>query len=214
MTGPERFWPALLADRIPMRERLLAAYDDNRGYHDVRHLEEVLEHATTIMDADYPPTPGESEVDRTAVLLAAWFHDAVYEPVSGDGEERSAALAERELATAGAPGRLVDEVARLVRLTAHHRPAADDLAGQVLCDADLAILAAGTERYAEYVAGVRTEYAHVSEADFRTGRAAVLRDLLAKPRLFHTAHARTRWEAAARTNVEAEITRLESTPAG
>ena len=55
-----------------------------------------------------------------------------------------------------------------------------------LCDADLAILAAEPQRYADYSAAVRREYAHVSDADFAVGRALVLRDLLAKPSLFQT----------------------------
>ncbi len=79
----------------------------------------------------------------------------------------------------------------------------------MLCDADLAILAAEPGRYAEYVAGVRREYPHVSDADFAHGRAAVLRDLLAKPTLFHTESARRRWEQAARANVERELADLE-----
>jgi predicted metal-dependent HD superfamily phosphohydrolase len=99
-------------------------------------------------------------------------------------------------------------VARLVRLTATHRPADDDLAGQVLCDADLAILAAEPARYADYVAGVRREHAHLSDAGFAAGRASILRDLLAKPALFHTAVARRRWEERARANVEAELSSL------
>ena len=52
---------------------------------------------------------------------------------------------------------------------------------------------------------MRREYAHVPDDLFRPGRAAVLRDLLAKPSLFHTAHAREHWEARARANVEAEL---------
>jgi predicted metal-dependent HD superfamily phosphohydrolase len=103
----------------------------------------------------------------------------------------------------------VAEVVRLVRLTAHHRPAPGDRDGQVLSDADLAILAAGPERYAAYVAGVRAEYATVPDGDFRRGRAAVLRDLLAKPELFHTAVGRERWEERARTNVARELAALE-----
>ena len=55
---------------------------------------------------------------------------------------------------------------------------------------------------------MRREYAHVSDADFRAGRAAVLSDLLAKPRLFHTTYAHERWEPGARSNVEAELARL------
>jgi predicted metal-dependent HD superfamily phosphohydrolase len=185
-----RFWPAWLADGL--RLRLEAAYADGRGYHDLRHLSEVLEHVDELMADDDPA--------RETVLLAAWFHDAVYDGRSDD-EERSARLAEVELA--GSPQ--APEVGRLVRLTSTHRPAEDDVAGQVLCDADLAILAAAPARYASYVEGVRAEYAHVPDRDFAAGRAAVLRDLLAKPTLFHTSTARERWEQPARQNLEREL---------
>jgi predicted metal-dependent HD superfamily phosphohydrolase len=190
-TDLARFWPEDVDDGV--RARLEAAYaGPGRGYHDVRHLADVLERVEELLDADDPV--------REAVLLAAWFHDAVYDG-RPDDEERSARWAEAALA--GSP--LAGEVGRLVRLTGTHRPAEDDRAGQVLCDADLAILAAGPVRYASYVQGVRSEYAHVTDADFAAGRAAVLRDLLAKPSLFHTPAARDRWERRARTNVEREI---------
>jgi predicted metal-dependent HD superfamily phosphohydrolase len=178
------------------RERLERAYGDpRRGYHDLLHLAEVLARVDELL-------PDGTE--REAVLLAAWFHDAVYDG-GPDDEERSALLALDVLGDT----ELGREVARLVRVTADHRPADDDLAGQVLCDADLAVLAADDARYAAYTDGVRREYAHVPDADFTAGRAAVLRDLLAKPTLFHTAPARERWERRARDNVAAEITRLE-----
>jgi predicted metal-dependent HD superfamily phosphohydrolase len=188
-------WPLTGYDEV--RADLLAAYaDPARGYHDLRHLGEVLARVDELLAGGEP-------ADRDAVLLAAWFHDAVYH---GDGqdEERSAALAEVRLA--GHP--LAAEVARLVRLTATHRPEDGDADGQVLCDADLAILAAGPERYREYVDGVRREYAHVSDADFAAGRAALLRDLLGRPTLFHTRAARERWEERARANVAGELEQL------
>jgi len=189
-----RFWPEHLGPGL--RTRLEDAYaDSGRGYHDLRHLADVLENIDELLSADDPA--------REAVLLAAWFHDAVYDG-QGDDEERSARLAETELA--GSP--LAGEVARLVRLTRDHRPADADRPGQVLCDADLAILAADDERYASYVSGVRAEYAHVSDEDFATGRAAVLSDLLAKPSLFHTTVARVRWERRARANVQRELSAL------
>jgi predicted metal-dependent HD superfamily phosphohydrolase len=55
---------------------------------------------------------------------------------------------------------------------------------------------------------VRADFAHVGDADFRAGRAAVLADLAAKPYLFHTPQARRLWEAAARANLERELTEL------
>jgi predicted metal-dependent HD superfamily phosphohydrolase len=190
-------WP--LSGAAAVCDELLAAYaDPARGYHDTRHLTEVLDRLDELAEAG-------AGFDRIAVVLAAWFHDAVYDG-GPDAEERSAAWAETALAGHGPA--LVGEVARLVRLTETHRPASEDLNGCALSDADLAILAAPPDRYAEYVADVRREYAHVSDDDFRAGRAAVLSDLLAKPRLFHTAHAHEHWEPAARANVEAELTRL------
>jgi predicted metal-dependent HD superfamily phosphohydrolase len=190
------FWPADLG--TDLRTELEAAYDDpGRGYHDLRHLTEVLEHVDALMAGDDPA--------RETVLLAAWFHDVVYDGREDD-EERSARRAEETLA-----GRTdADEVARLVRLTRTHRPREDDGPGQVLCDADLAILAAGPDRYADYVRGVRSEHAAVPDADFAAGRAAVLRDLLSKPSLFHTAAGRRLWERAARANAEREVSVLSS----
>ncbi len=206
----DRWWPDLLGDQTQIRDRLVSAYDDKtRGYHDLRHLEEVFGRLDMLMPADFP--------DRDAVLLGAWFHDAVYEAGTSAGEtdeERSAIMAERELATVDAPPQLVDEVARLVRLTTSHEPSPDDVSGQLLCDADLAILAADEQRYAEYVAGVRKEYADLSDEEFRQGRKAILEGLLAKTQLFHTSAAHDAWEEQSRANVRDELARLASPKRG
>lgn len=200
MSDLRHHWPALLAGYSGLRDGLVEAYEEpHRGYHDVRHLAEVLERIDVLLGSE-----PESNVERDAVLLAAWFHDAVYDP-DGDNEERSAALAERELTRTGLPPRLVAEVARLVRMTATHRPPDRDAAGGVLCDADLGILAADEERYDQYVRGVRQEYGHLSDADFRAGRTAVLRALLEPPTLFRTGFAREHWEERARRNIEREL---------
>lgn len=192
-----------MAHQTEVRDRLLAAYaGDDRGYHDTRHLVEVLDHLDLLLSL-----PGTEQVDHDAVVLAAWFHDAVYDG-DPDDEERSAQLAERTLREAALPAHVVDEVARLVRLTRHHAPGPDDVAGQVLTDADLAILAAGEKRYAEYRSGVRREFAHLDERTFAEGRTRVLRELLAKPVLFHTSAARQRWEERARANLAREIDEL------
>ncbi len=182
--------------------RLVAAYgEEHRGYHDVRHLAEVLDHVDALAAQAVHP-------DR--VRLAAWFHDAVYVASARPGadEEASAHLAVSELTTLGTAPEVVADVARLVRLTATHRPADGDRDGAVLCDADLAVLARDPSGYARYVAGVRKEYAHVPEADFRAGRAAVLRALADQPNLFRTTVGRERWEATARRNVADELARL------
>lgn len=183
-------WP--LDDHLDLRDELLAAWDRD-GYHDLLHLTEVLDRLDQV---------GDAGVDTT-VRLAAWFHDAVYDGADDD-EERSAQWAERAL-----PPAYADEVARLVRMTVHHRPADDDPAGSALNDADLGILAAHRERYEAYVAGVRADYSHVGEDDFRAGRAVVLADLMTKPSLFHTSRGRELWEERARGNLARELEELE-----
>ena len=193
-------WP--LHGAPELGSQLLAAYaHPERSYHDTRHLTEVLERVHEL--AAHLP-----DLDALAVVLAAWFHDAVYDG-QPDAEKRSAAWAAEALDTLVEPA-VVDEVVRLVLLTEHHRPDPDDLNGCTLSDADLAILASPPDRYAEYVAGVRAEYAHVPDEMFARGRGLVLRDLLAKPHLFHTAPARDAWEERARANIHAELADLEA----
>ncbi len=186
-----------MSSHTDLRDRLLAAYaEPHRGYHNVLHLSEVLAHVDRLGGND-------------TVVLAAWFHDAVYDE-HGANEERSAVLAEAELRARGVPEDTVAEVARLVRLTAGHQVSEGDRNGAILCDADLAILAADEQRYADYVAGVRREYAHVPDQAFREGRARVLRQLVEMPSLFHTDHGREQWEAPARDNMARELEELSA----
>jgi predicted metal-dependent HD superfamily phosphohydrolase len=196
--------PGTGPDPLPYADNLIARWQEpQRHYHTLTHLTSVLDHVDVLEKyADDPDT----------VRLAAWFHDAVYLPERSENEERSARLAERALAEAGVPDAKTAEVARLVRLTVGHDPADDDRDGQVLCDADLAILAASPSAYATYTAAVREEYHFVPNDAFRAGRAAILRQLLALPRLFRTPYGAAEWEATARYNVRSEL-ELLSTPA-
>jgi predicted metal-dependent HD superfamily phosphohydrolase len=191
-------WP--LPGARALGAQLVASYGHpDRRYHDGRHLGEVLERVHELSAQGV-------EFDRMAVLLAAWFHDSVYD-AQPDAEKRSAAWAAEVLPTLVDPA-MVDEVVRLVLITEHHLPADDDANGCALSDADLAILAAPAERYAEYATSVREEYAHVPDDAFAAGRSAILRDLLGKPHLFHTSYARGAWEDAARANVRQELEKL------
>ncbi|MFB8203863.1 HD domain-containing protein [Kitasatospora purpeofusca] len=205
-------WTALLhrcgaaTDPGPAGRELLRRWSEpQRRYHTVDHLRAVLGHVDTL---------AEHADDPDAVRLAAWFHDAVYRPDRSENEERSAALAVRALGASGLPAARVAEVARLVRLTVTHRPEPGDHDGEVLCDADLAVLGGGPAAYAAYAAAVREEYAFVPEPDFRAGRAAVLRQLLALPALYRTTTAHRRFDAPARSNLAAELARLAEPDGG
>ncbi|MGK5697721.1 HD domain-containing protein [Streptomyces sp. URMC 128] len=192
--------PAAGPDPVPYADDLLRRWQEpQRRYHTVAHLTAVLDRIDVLEKYAHDPD---------VVRLAAWFHDAVYLPERSENEERSARLAERALPEAGVSAARTAEVARLVRLTVGHDPADDDPDGQVLCDADLAILASPPSVYAAYTAAVREEYHFVPNETFRTGRAAILRQLLDLPRLFRTPYGASEWEATARYNLTAELEML------
>ncbi|WP_418957746.1 hypothetical protein [Streptomyces tritici] len=188
-------------DPAPYARKLLERWaEPQRRYHTTAHLRAVLDR----IDELAPHAPAGA--DLALVRLAAWFHDAVYRPDRSENEERSAALAERALPEAGLSDAATAEVARLVRLTVTHDPADGDANGALLCDADLAILASDADTYGGYARAVREEYGFVPEDAFREGRAAVLRQLLALPRLFRTPYGAAHWETPARRNLHRELT--------
>lgn len=172
---------------------LLARWSEpHRHYHTLEHLGTML----SIVDESGP------------VPLAAWFHDAIYDPHRADNEEASARLAATVLAELDLPAEVIAEVTRLVRLTATHDPAPDDRNGALLTDADLAILAADPPAYDRYAQAIRREYSHVGDDDFRAGRAAVLRRLHDRPVLYRVVAQRVEWQARARANLSRELAAL------
>ena len=180
--------PAAVAGRD-----LLARWaEPHRRYHDLRHLAEVLA-ALDVLAAPAPP----------ATVLAAYWHDAVYDPAATDNEQRSALQAASALGRLGAPAEVAAEVARLVRATADHVVDPDDTAAALLCDADLWVLAAPPERYAEYVRDVREEYAPCRTRPSPRAAAAVLRALVDRPRLYVTDRAHRAGSSRPRDNVRA-----------
>jgi predicted metal-dependent HD superfamily phosphohydrolase len=80
----------------------------------------------------------------------------------------------------------------------------------VLLDADLAILGATEERYRQYAADIRREYAWVPDAEYRAGRASVLEVFLARPRIYWHELTFEEGEARARANLRAELAGLRA----
>lgn len=181
-----------------MTPALEAAYaEPQRRYHTRRHIEDCLMRLAA--------WPGLTEAERRVLTWAIWWHDAVYDPRASDNEARSADLARRDLAAMGAAPEDVDEVARLIELTAGHRVEPGDRLGEVLISIDLSILAADPDAYDAYAAAVRAEYAHVPEDVWRRGRSAVLQRFLDTPVIFPDPAFRAAHEGRARANLEREL---------
>jgi predicted metal-dependent HD superfamily phosphohydrolase len=179
--------------------------DPARRYHTTTHLVEMFWALEELEE-------GHQIDDRQGSLarLAAWFHDAIYDPSAspGSNEADSATLARRTLRQLCISDRDVDAVDRLVRLTARHDADAAEPLDAAFHDADLWILSAPDERFDEYCDQVRQEYAHVPDAAYRSGRAAILGPLLHRDRIYRTSHALHGWETPARINLGRELTRL------
>jgi len=228
-----RAWEAAFAPRLEkapatfqqqvaeLGESLLQAWEQpHRAYHHSGHLSQML----TDLDRLYAyRTQGSTPL---ALVLAAWFHDAVYEGAPGEDERRSEQLANislEPLVTAGLlSGDELQMVSLLVRATATHKlPESADLpAGyepadiQFFLDADMAILAADSARYRRYLRGVRSEYSHFDDEAFRAGRTTFLRSILGRKRIFLSEQALQLWEEPAQTNLQAELSEWSQDPQG
>lgn len=183
---------------------LLARWSEPaRHYHTTRHLAEVLG-ALRDLNTQHPM----DDTTRVVTELAAWFHDAIYDPQAPDNEERSADLATEQLAALHLDDEMVAQVSALVRATAGHDAMSSTATGRAFHDADLWILGAPPDRFDQYCRQVRDEYAWVPDADYAAGRTAVLMPFAARDRLYLTPSA-SRWESAARANLARELARMQ-----
>ena len=180
--------------------------EPHRRYHGLAHAAAVARDSAQLA-RDLPFS------ERAVVAVAAWAHDVVYDAVSGEDERRSAAWLRHWLTRAGVAEPHIARAEGLVLATAGHQAPEDDEAATALLDADLAILGATPAEYDAYAIAVREEYAKYDDTAWAAGRAAVLENLLAHAPLYRSEAARSRWEAAARRNLAAELTRWRS-PAG
>lgn len=217
--APAALRAQLTAQVAELGESLLQAWEQpHRAYHHSGHLSQMLS------DLDHLYTHRAQGSTPLALILAAWFHDAVYEGAPGEDERRSEQLASASLEPLVTAGLLTDQelqmVSLLVRATATHElPESADLPQgyepadiQLFLDADMAILAADSARYRRYLRGVRSEYSHFDDEAFRTGRTTFLRSILDRERIFLSEEALKLWEEPARANLRAELSEWGRNP--
>lgn len=188
-------------------QRLVTCYQDGqRHYHTLHHVHKVLTTIRYLADHVDPPA------DLGAVQLAAWFHDAVYDPLANDNEAASARLAVTMLGEAGLPAGTLAEVSRLILLTRlfqpDTRPGPDDTNAHLLLDADLTTLAAPAADYKLYNDAIRREYDAVSDAQYSLARRELLQRFLDLERIYYTPRMFADSEEAARRNLRHELAQL------
>jgi predicted metal-dependent HD superfamily phosphohydrolase len=181
---------------------LVHAYTQpERHYHNLTHIHHVLTTLDRFSSLLQNPT---------AVFLAGWFHDFIYDPRAADNELQSAKSAGELMVDIGAGQDLIDRMRELILATQGHQIAADDPDRCIFLDADLAILGADPVRYRVYRHSIRREYSWMSEPAYRTGRIRVLESFLHRDRLFYTTLLFDELESIARVNLNSEILELKS----
>lgn len=181
--------------------------EPGREFHNLRHLVDVLVRVDELVEETHEPD---------LVRLAAWYHGAVFDSAErkayanrgGEDEIASARLAVDELTRLGVPEPHVRRVHDLVVALVRHSPDPADFDCAVLCDADLAMLAAEPQRYKAYLHDVRAEYSHLPVEHYVRARLKILDKLLGRPSLFSSPLGAA-WEEPARQNLSAEKQRLE-----
>lgn len=171
---------------------LTAAYSEKqRAYHTVQHLYECL----SLLEAI------RSQLnDPYAVVLALWFHDAIYNPQAKDNEFKSAELFEKCMAQ-DLPVNTVQKIKQWILATQKHI-STNELDLQFLLDIDLAILAATPERFMQYEQQIQQEYAWVDPEVYSTKRKEVLAHFYQSAPLYQTTYFQQNFESRAKQNLQ------------
>jgi len=209
---------ATVFDRWFDRLWQLHSEDPARHYHTGVHLQEMLLYFRLVLNEQRDTADAESLVmpsDETPILLAIFFHDAIYDAKSGSNEEESAALFEtfaREVTLSAEPSGAVvtEKVLQYIRATQKHKVKLDnpfDLA--LFLDLDMAVLGKEPKAYRSYAALVRKEYAFVPRDLYCEKRSDILESFLQQqPVVYGTSLFRSAFEERARCNLRDEIDSL------
>lgn len=134
--------------------RFHGAYNAKLPYHNFDHALQTLDYAYTM-------TKGRLSNELVVAILA---HDAYYYPGATNNEEFTIRMlpviySNEEVQT---PVNL-DEVARLVKITIDHQPGDDDIAGQIISDADMAGFCIHWDGFAHINRNLVREYVEIGK---------------------------------------------------
>jgi len=184
--------------------------EDTRHYHTMVHLLEMIQYLNLLHSRSY--TAIQKREDLTAVWLAVFFHDAVYNARSATNEEDSAKLFETFAEEVNAFSALKTTVVDFILATKNHKveqEASPSSALALFLDLDMAVLGKQPTAYREYAALIRQEYAFVPHDEYCRKRADVLESFLQQqPAIYATPVMHRALEDQARANLRHEIESL------
>jgi predicted metal-dependent HD superfamily phosphohydrolase len=189
-----------------------------RHYHTVVHLEEMCYYLQFIFETLVMKEKSTMRTDRakSILLLAIFFHDAIYDPQSNKNEEESASLFETFANDINMHPHEKHDVVAYILATKHHT-VDDDIVKSMLpgaiidyplllfLDLDMAVLGKDEQSYKQYAALIRREYDFVPLSTYCAKRAEILEAFLQQKQIFYTPVFHSAFECRARRNIQHEI---------
>ncbi len=142
--------------------------------------------------------------DWNVILFSLYYHDIVYNASKRNNEEKSAALAEKQLQLIGVPQEQVAKCVEKILATKSHQPGTDSDT-DLFTDADLSVLGMDWKIYHDYFEQVRKEYSIYPDLLYKPGRKKVLEHFLTMERIFKSDFFFEKYEQQARINLAKEI---------
>lgn len=166
-----------------------------RHYHNLDHLEDLLEQLILVQD----------EIKNWPVLLFTfYYHDIVYDSTKNDNEEKSAELAVKRLIEIGLKENEINLCYSQIVATKGHAESQDSDTN-FFTDADLSILGRPPADYKSYYEKIRKEYAVYPDSIYIEGRKKVVQDFLSMHRIYKTEYFYAKYEKQARKNLAREL---------
>ena len=186
-------------DASTVYAELRRRYDEPfRQYHNLHHIQDCLRLCDEV---------GPLLVDRDAVEVALWFHDAVYDRGASTNELRSAELF--LTMSAGASflfrHRVCDHI-----LATRHSTTVRDADRRFLVDIDLSGFGAPWDEFMRNGALLREECCDQDDIKYHFGQVAFLSRLQERRHFFATDYFRARYEGTARDNLRRVLADLRA----
>lgn len=178
-------------------EQLYGLYTEpNRHYHNLAHIFNFL----NLLD-EY-----KASIEQPLLFeLAIWYHDAIYDAKAKDNELQSAHLAQK-LFVPYLDEEPLSYINSLIMSTEGHLPRVENQDNYLFLDFDLSILAAEPSTYKLYSTAIWQEYkvAYVKLL-YNIGRKKVLKNFLAREKIYFSPIFFEKYEAKARQNIRLEL---------
>ena len=170
--------------------------DSNRHYHNLVHILNFL----NLLDKY------KASIEEPLLFeLAIWYHDAIYDAKAKDNELQSARLAQK-LFVKCLDEACLSQINDLIMSTEGHFPRRESQDVYLFLDFDLSILAAEPSIYNLYSTAIWQEYkiAYIKLL-YNIGRKKVLKNFLAREKIYFSPIFFTTYEAKARQNIRLEL---------